>query len=135
MDSSTVDEREAIRAAALHRHNLDEGALFDRKRPTSRFSVRQPASSAEEVALADDSDWWDADWYATHWAEVLLETLTDREGQVIALRYGLGHEPAHTQQECAERMNVSRPRIAALEDSGLTKLRARFSPTPEPVRV
>lgn len=45
----------------------------------------------------------------------LLKQLTPRERRVIALRYGLGKCNPHTQQEVADRLNVSQQCVGQIE--------------------
>lgn len=52
--------------------------------------------------------------------------LTDRDREILTLRYGLdGNEP-HTLEQVSEKMGVSRERIRQLQDSALRKLARRF---------
>ncbi len=53
----------------------------------------------------------------------LLGTLTDRERQVLELRYGLRDHVFRTHQEVAKKMAISRERVRQLETRGLGKLR------------
>ena len=53
----------------------------------------------------------------------LLETLGDRERQVIRLRYGLDDEKPHTLEEIGEILGVTRERVRQIEARALEKLR------------
>lgn len=53
----------------------------------------------------------------------LLETLSDRERQVIRLRYGLDEEKPHTLEEIGEILGVTRERVRQIEARALEKLR------------
>ena len=53
----------------------------------------------------------------------LLETLGDRERQVIRLRYGLEDEKPHTLEEIGEILGVTRERVRQIEARALEKLR------------
>ena len=54
----------------------------------------------------------------------LLEKLSDRERQVIRLRYGLGDERTHTLEEIGEKLGVTRERVRQIEARAMEKLRA-----------
>ena len=60
----------------------------------------------------------------------LLETLTDREKEVLIKRFGLDGSEPMTLEEVGKEMNVTRERIRQIEKKGLTKLkhttRSRF---------
>lgn len=53
----------------------------------------------------------------------LLETLNDRERQVIQLRYGLGDSRTHTLEEIGETLGVTRERVRQIEARAMEKLR------------
>lgn len=53
----------------------------------------------------------------------LLEKLTDRERQVICLRYGLNDERTHTLEEIGEQLGVTRERVRQIEARAMEKLR------------
>lgn len=56
--------------------------------------------------------------------ELLDELLTDRERQVIQMRFGLGeYEGTKTLEECGEKFGVTRERVRQIEGKALTKLR------------
>ncbi len=53
----------------------------------------------------------------------LLETLNDRERQVIQLRYGLGDSRTHTLEEIGERLGVTREPVRQIEARAMEKPR------------
>ena len=53
----------------------------------------------------------------------LLEKLTDRERQVIRMRYGLDDERTHTLEEIGEQLGVTRERVRQIEARAMEKLR------------
>ncbi|MBX3119069.1 MAG: sigma-70 family RNA polymerase sigma factor [Fimbriimonadaceae bacterium] len=55
--------------------------------------------------------------------ENLLETLGEREKEVIAMRYGLSDGRSHTLEEVAKAFNVTRERIRQIEQKTLKKLK------------
>ncbi len=52
-----------------------------------------------------------------------LEKLTDREREIITLRFGLGGKREQTQKECAERLGISQSYISRLEKKIIQKLK------------
>ncbi len=55
--------------------------------------------------------------------ENILNTLSDREAQVIRLRFGIGGKSECTLDEVGKRFNVSRERIRQIEQEALQRLR------------
>lgn len=53
----------------------------------------------------------------------LLEKLTERERQVISMRYGLGDESTHTLEEIGQILGVTRERVRQIEARAMEKLR------------
>jgi len=74
-------------------------------------SVRSP----EESAL--DSD-------AANEVERALAPLSDREREVLRLRYGLGTDREHTLEEIGRHLRVTRERVRQIESRALQKLRS-----------
>ena len=52
-----------------------------------------------------------------------IESLTPREAQVLALRFGLGNENEHSLEETGEKFNINRERIRQIEARALRKMR------------
>ncbi|BAW96330.1 group II sigma-70 type sigma factor [[Synechococcus] sp. NIES-970] len=55
--------------------------------------------------------------------DVLGDVLTDREKEVIALRYGLSSEQPHTLEEVGGMFNLSRERVRQIQSKAMRKLR------------
>ena len=55
----------------------------------------------------------------------LLETLNDREKEVISLRYGLGQDKTCTLEEIGERFGITRERVRQIEAKAMEKLRKK----------
>ena len=51
--------------------------------------------------------------------KIIKNTLTEREYNIIALRYGLNNTPAYTQREVAKKLGISRSYISRLEKKAL----------------
>jgi RNA polymerase primary sigma factor len=70
--------------------------------------------SPEEAAIRSD---------LAEQIETVLEPLTDREKEVLRLRYGLGTDREYTLEEIGRRLAVTRERVRQIESRALTKLR------------
>ena len=85
----------------------DETRLGDLVRDTS-------AESPEEVAMRGQ--------LATE-VERAMSSLTDREREVMRLRYGLGTDREHTLEEVGRRLFITRERVRQIEAKALAKMR------------
>ena len=56
--------------------------------------------------------------------KIIKNELTEREKQIIVMRYGLGSRPASTQREIADMMGISRSYVSRIEKSALGKINA-----------
>ena len=53
-----------------------------------------------------------------------MEALTDREREVVRLRYGLGAGREHTLEEVGRRLSITRERARQIESRAVEKMRA-----------
>jgi RNA polymerase primary sigma factor len=74
-------------------------------------TVRTPEDTALESDLANE-------------VERALAPLSDREKEVLRLRYGLGADREHTLEEIGRHLSVTRERVRQIESRALQKLRA-----------
>ena len=74
-------------------------------------SVRTPEDTAIEGDLSNE-------------VERALAPLSDREKEVLRLRYGLGTDREYTLEEIGKRLSVTRERVRQIESRALQKLRA-----------
>ena len=58
--------------------------------------------------------------------QFIREELTDRERQIIIMRYGLGDREPMTQKKVAKVMNISRSYVSRIETKALKKLKMRY---------
>ena len=58
--------------------------------------------------------------------ELIPNVLTEREQEVMVLRYGLYGGEEHTQREVAEKLGISRSYISRIEKTAIEKLRSCF---------
>jgi RNA polymerase primary sigma factor len=56
----------------------------------------------------------------------MLDSLTERDAQVLRLRFGLGGEEPMTLQEVGKRLNLTRERVRQIERDALTALREQL---------
>jgi RNA polymerase primary sigma factor len=52
-----------------------------------------------------------------------LDTLTEREKEVIKLYFGIGEETAHTLEEIGQRFNLTRERARQIKEKALRRLK------------
>lgn len=55
--------------------------------------------------------------------EKILDTLPEREKEVIKLYFGIGDETAHTLEEIAQRFNLTRERVRQIKERSLKRLK------------
>ena len=55
--------------------------------------------------------------------EKILDTLTEREKEVIKLYFGIGDETAHTLEEIGQRFNLTRERVRQIKEKALRRLK------------
>ena len=58
--------------------------------------------------------------------QILQKALTEREQEVLILRYGLFGEEEKTQREIAARLGISRSYVSRIEKNALKKLKDSF---------
>src|SRR5581483_1337707 len=74
-------------------------------------NARTPEEAAIEGQLATE-------------VERAMASLTDREREVLRLRYGLGTEREHTLEEIGRRLMLTRERVRQIEAKAVAKMRA-----------
>lgn len=77
---------------------------------------KEPAA-LEQIGLKDDTK---------KIYDLLGEVLTERERQVLIMRYGLYHGREYTQREIAQKLGISRSYISRIEKNALCRLREYF---------
>jgi len=71
-------------------------------------------TALEQIGLKDDTK------KVYH---LLGEVLSERERQVVIMRYGLYHGREYTQREIAKKLGISRSYISRIEKNAVEKLR------------
>jgi RNA polymerase primary sigma factor len=74
------------------------------------------AASPEEIAIGNQ---------IALELERAMAPLTDREREIMRLRYGLGTEREHTLEEVGRRLFITRERVRQIESRALAKMRAK----------
>lgn len=74
---------------------------------------------AEEDTIADDLD---VKIKSAKALKIIQNSLTDREKEIIMLRYGIGRERPVTQREIASRLGISRSYVSRIEKGALEKI-------------
>lgn len=64
--------------------------------------------------------------------KMIDECLTDREREILILRYGLGGMPEATQSEIGMKLGISRSYVSRIEKKALLKLREQFETVQPP---
>ena len=111
--------------------------LRQRKKKSREVSLSDPIGTdkeGNEISLLDIIETIPFDvveHYTTNEDIVLLSrflnnSLTDKEYEVIKLRYGLFGEEELTQREIAKRLNISRSYVSRIEKNAILKLRQCF---------
>ena len=75
------------------------------------YAARSPEETAIESDLSNE-------------VERAMEPLSDREKEVLRLRYGLGQDREYTLEEIGRRLSVTRERVRQIESRALQKLRS-----------
>ncbi len=102
-----------------------------KKLSVTSLSLDAPVASGEEVDLgdlvADPSD--DPALVDLHYeslgreVDLVLDTLTERESNILKHYFGLGGCKKHTLEEIGQMMGLTRERIRQIKEEALTKLR------------
>ena len=93
--------------------SLDAG-IGDDGAGLGEFLADASAGSPEEHLLRSDAD---------RRLRLSLSSLSDREREVLELRFGLRNAHGQTLQEIADRLGVTRERVRQIEQQALTRLR------------
>ena len=108
-----------------------------RKKTSREVSYYEPIGTdkeGNEISLLDVIESQEPDAFSLVTAkddakkiyELIPKLLTDREKEVISLRYGLYGKREYTQREVAEYLGISRSYISRIEKTAIEKLRSCF---------
>lgn len=80
--------------------------------------VADPNAAAPFARVLQEND--------TELVREVLTTLTERENEILALRFGLGDGTQRTLEQIGEHFGLTRERIRQIQDQALKKLRAKM---------
>lgn len=137
---STFDSKKATRLSTYAARCIDNELLMmlrSKKKHSKEVSLYDPIGTdreGNEISLLDiiESPPLDVvELYSTNQniqllSRLLDSCLSDKEYQVICLRYGLFGKEEHTQKEIAKRLNISRSYVSRIEKNAILKLRLHF---------
>lgn len=136
----TFDSAKASKLSTYAARCIDNELLMllrSRKKSNREVSLYEPIGTdkeGNEISLLDVIETEPADVvknYALKQDTTLLyrllpEILSQREQEILKLRYGLYGEKELTQREIAKRLNISRSYVSRIEKNALLKLRSFF---------
>ena len=137
---STFDASKSVRLSTYAARCIDNELLMllrQRKKKSREVSLYDPIGTdkeGNEISLLDiiETIPFDVVEHYTTNEDILLlsrflnSSLTDKEYEVIKLRYGLFGEEELTQREIAKRLNISRSYVSRIEKNAILKLRQCF---------
>lgn len=136
----TFDVDKGIRLATYASRCIDNELLMmlrSGKKQAKEVYLYEPIGSdreGNEINLLDIIECTDVDIVETAWFEdnvkklygLMNEVLSDREKEIIYMRYGLGNTDEVTQREIASRLDISRSYVSRIEKKALRKLKESF---------
>lgn len=137
---STFDQSKATRLSTYAARCIDNELLMmlrARKKHSKEVSLYDPIGTdkeGNEISLLDIIESPPVDivdlYYKNesirHLMKVMPDLLSKKEYSVICMRYGLFQNEPLTQQEIAEKLNISRSYVSRIEKNALLKLRKLF---------
>lgn len=136
----TFDVEKGIRLATYASRCIDNELLMmlrSGKKQAKEVYLYEPIGSdreGNEINLLDIIESTDVDVVETTWFEgnvkklyiLMNEVLSDREKEIIYMRYGLIGGDEITQREIAAQLNISRSYVSRIEKKALKKLKESF---------
>ena len=137
---ATFDHSKNNRLATYAARYIDNELLMMlrmRKKTSKEVSLYEPIGmdkEGNEISLldiiegenVDIPEMMDLEADTRRLCQVLQEALTEREREVLRLRYGLFGAEEKTQREIAQRLGISRSYVSRIEKTALKKLKAFF---------
>lgn len=137
---NTFNSSKSCRLATYAAKCIDNELLMmlrSEKRKAREVSIYEPIGTDKEgneislieIVKADDVDVVEEYMLRQNISKVFQyidELLTEREKEIIILRYGLYGHNEITQRELAKKLNISRSYVSRIEKKALRKLREKF---------
>ena len=81
-----------------------------------------------QVALTGNESWLTADRAveARDMLDVLMQAITDREREILSMRFGLTGRQPMTLQQVGKQLNVTRARVGQIESRAMAKMHAKL---------
>src|SRR4051812_18609563 len=111
----SVGKVELLLDAARHPASLDTPVGSDEETQLGHLVRDVSAEDPEEAVIRGE---------LAHEVERAMDALTDREREVLRLRYGLGRDREMTLEEIGRRLSVTRERVRQIEARAVAKMRA-----------
>ena len=97
--------------------------LRSRKKTSREVSLYEPIGTGRETDIVDQLE---LERSISRLSGLMNSLLTDREKEILCLRYGLGGCEEVTQREIGRRLNISRSYVSRIEKRALLKLRQGY---------
>ena len=126
---STFDHTRCARLSTYAARCIDNELLMmfrSKKKHSREISLYEPIGTDKEGPPVDIVEEYSTREDIRFLLSVLKDTLSEKEYQVICLRYGLFGIEEQTQREIAARLGISRSYVSRIEKNALGKLRGKF---------
>ena len=116
IDASPVDVTDALSTITFDYLDVDDNVIASPHVAANAARIRTLRASGPLAAVNVANE-----------VERAMAPLTDREKEVLRLRYGLGTDREHTPEEIGKHLSVTRERVRQIESRALKKLHSRMT--------
>jgi RNA polymerase primary sigma factor len=110
-----VDKVQLLLEASRQPQSLDAPVGENEDTELGDLLAHPGGTSPEESVMAGE---------AARQVQTAMANLTDREREVLRLRYGVGTDREHTLEEIGRHLSLTRERVRQIEAKALAKMRA-----------